>query len=442
MNSITRGYYENEPEYLKLGAKVGTQAFIAANQNIKIGDGSSKVSDETLAKAASSTIGQVVATGNFKMVPTKDKEYENNNKGVQKQVKVAKVEAKRKTRNSKDKDYYVRVDGKNKTVTVEETKRPKGYGSYLYKSLVLDPIESFHNFHETKKAAFHGNIGGAFKNTLKGIGNLTSPFTLGVGSWAGDNYARFKPEEVQYGTREEVLKRKQTESTLVSLPIDMAVGSAVSKVPIKKIIPVKSTTVKKTTHSSYKSSTFMTPENYYNVKSQNGISYNTQQSIIKNYGNIIDDDYIVRNPDYTYQKNSRASNFDFNHILHGETNSSGTRGKGGHLSFSSPNVRVENIIGNPDRNGVTRVEVKIYNSTKNLWAEKKVAPGEYHTAFPRDWSESKAIWEINGAWNSSDFKVIDPIRNIWQGTSPSGIKIRGYINDKTLAYPLYEGGIK
>ena len=239
MNSITRGYYENEPEYLKLGAKVGTQAFIAANQNIKIGDGSSKVSDEVFAKAASSTIGQVVATGNFKMVPTKDKEYENNNKDVQKQVKAAKVEAQRKTRNSKDKDYYVRVDGKNKTVTVEESKRPKGYGSYLYKSLVLDLIESFHNFHEAKKAAFHGNIGGAFKNTLKGIGNLTSPLTLGVGSWAGDNYARFKPEEVQYGTREEVLKRKQTENLLVSTPIDMTIGFATSKISVKKITSSK-----------------------------------------------------------------------------------------------------------------------------------------------------------------------------------------------------------
>ena len=72
---------------------------------------------------------------------------------------------------------------------------------------------------------------------MKGIGNLTSPLTLGVGSWAGDNYARFKPKEVQYGTREEVLKRKQTESTLVSLPIDVAVGYVTSKIPIKKNYP-------------------------------------------------------------------------------------------------------------------------------------------------------------------------------------------------------------
>ena len=433
MNSITRGYYENEPEYLKIGAKVGTQAFIVASQNIKIGDGSSKVSDEVFAKAVSSTIGQVVATGNFKMVPTKDKEYENNNKGVQKQVKAAKVEAKRKTRNSKDKDYYVRVDGKNKTVTVEETKRPKGYGSYLYKSLVLDPIESFHNFHEAKKAAFHGNIGGAFKNTLKGIGNLTSPFTLGVGSWAGDNYARFKPEVVQYGTKEDVLKRKQTESTLVSLPIDMAVGSAVSKVPIKKIIPVKSTTVEKTTGSSYKSSTFMTPENYYNVKSQNGISYNTQQSIIKNYGNIIESDHLITDPNYIYQKNSKVADFDFKHILEGDT---GRTISGAHKL--GKNIQVVKIVEAPDKNGVYVAKVEVLNPTTNVWKEK----GPITTMFPNDWSVDKTKWEINGAWNSSDFFTETTKRGIrWEGTSPSGVKIEGFLNKKgTRAFPMYEGG--
>ena len=351
MNSITRGYYENEPEYLKIGAKVGTQAFIVANQNIKIGDGSSKVSDETLAKAASSTIGQVVATGNFKMVPTKDKEYENNNKGVQKQVKAAKVEAQRKTRNSKDKDYYVRVDGKNKTVTVEETKRPKGYGSYLYKSLVLDPIESFHNFHEAKKAAFHGNIGGAFKNTLKGIGNLTSPFTLGVGSWAGDNYARFKPEEVQYGTREEVLKRKQTENLLVSTPIDMTIGFATSKIPVKKIIsskfknPVTRTT---TTESgaTRKEATVLEegPESIGNINSRTHSSLN---NLHRSTG------------EKSYTLNSEKSNWKFN----SETpktavkNSEGnyTLGRGNEWSVNNTVTSVKRISEN--QNNIYNVEL-------------------------------------------------------------------------------------
>ena len=240
MNSITQGYYKNEPKHQKFGAKVGTQAFIAANQNIKIGDGSSKVSNETLAKAASSTIGQAVASGYYKLIPTEDKKYENDNPHVQKQVKAAKAEAQRRTRESKDKDYYARVDGKNKTVTVEESNRPKGYGSYLFRDVILNPLQSGNNFFNAGKSLLSGDLGGAFKNTVTGVGNLFSPFTLGIGSWAGDNYARFKPEEVQYGTREEVLKRKQTENLLVSTPIDMAVGHVTSKISVKKIIPTKS----------------------------------------------------------------------------------------------------------------------------------------------------------------------------------------------------------
>ena len=433
MNSINQGYYKYEPEYLKIGAKVGTQAFIVANQNIKIGDGSSKVSDETLAKAASSTIGQVVATGNFKMVPTKDKEYENNNPSIQKQVQLAKRKAKRKTENSKDKDYYVRVDGKSKTVTIEEVNKPKSYGKHLYKAMVSDPIEAIHNINEAKKELFNGNIGGATQNVLAGIGNALSALTFGIGPWAADNYTRFKPEVVQYGTKEDVLKRKQTESTLVSLPIDMAVGSAVSKVPIKKIIPVKSTTVEKTTGSSYKSSTFMTPENYYNVKSQNGISYNTQQSIIKNYGNIIESDHLITDPNYIYQKNSKVADFDFKHILEGDT---GRTISGAHKL--GKNIQVVKIVEAPDKNGVYVAKVEVLNPTTNVWKEK----GPITTMFPNDWSVDKTKWEINGAWNSSDFFTETTKNGIsWKGTSPSGVKIRGFLNKKgTIAFPIYEGG--
>ena len=235
MNEITQGYYKYEPEHLKIGAKVGTQAFFWSNQNVKIGNGSNKVSNETVAKAASSTIGQAVASGYYKLVPTEDKKYENDNPHVQKQVKAAKAEAQRRTRESKDKDYYARVDGKNKTVTVEESNRPKGYGSYLFRDVILNPLQSGNNFFNAEKSLLSGDLGGAFKNTVTGVENLFSPFTLGIGSWAGDNYARFKPEEVQYGTREEVLKRKQTENLLVKLPTDIVVSSMVSSYVSKQV---------------------------------------------------------------------------------------------------------------------------------------------------------------------------------------------------------------
>ena len=62
--------------------------------------------------------------------------------------------------------------------------------------------------------------------------------------------------------------------------------------------------------------------------------------------------------------------------------------------------------------------------------------------FPDDWSVDKTKWEINGAWNSIDFMTETTKRGIrWERTSPSGVKIEGFLNKKgTRAFPKYEGG--
>ena len=60
--------------------------------------------------------------------------------------------------------------------------------------------------------------------------------------------------------------------------------------------------------------------------------------------------------------------------------------------------------------------------------------------FPDDWSIEKTKWEINGAWNSNNFELKETIKGIhWEGTSPSGIKMEGFLNNKgNTAYPVYE----
>ena len=84
-----------------------------------------------------------------------------------------------------------------------------------------------------------------------------------------------------------------------------------------------------------------------------------------------------------------------------------------------------------------KTKVEIYNSELNKWVDKKTQ----NTTFPKEWNAQKIEWEVKGAWNSRDFRINDPIKDIWQGTSPSGITIEGFMNpDKTLAYPLYDGG--
>lgn len=82
--------------------------------------------------------------------------------------------------------------------------------------------------------------------------------------------------------------------------------------------------------------------------------------------------------------------------------------------------------------------MEVLNPTTNVWKEK----GAETTMFPDDWSVDKTKWEINGAWNSSDFFTETTKRGIsWEGTSPSGVKIKGFLNKKgTRAFPMYEGG--
>ena len=175
-------------------------------------------------------------------------------------------------------------------------------------------------------------------------------------------------------------------------------------------------------------------KNYYNVKSKNGISYDTQQSIIKNYGNIIDDDYIVRNSSYVHQKNNIEPKFNFEHIINGEINRNNVSG----AHKIGERVKVKRIFLEPDEYGVYQGIVEVYKPSTDTWLTKDAKT----TIFPDAWSIEKTKWEINGAWNSIDFMTETTNRGIhWEGTSPSGVKIEGFLNKKgTRAFPMYEGG--
>ena len=175
-------------------------------------------------------------------------------------------------------------------------------------------------------------------------------------------------------------------------------------------------------------------KNYYNVKSKNGISYDTQQSIIKNYGNIIDDDYIVRNSSYVHQKNDIEPKFNFEYIINGEIN----RNKVSGAHKIGERVKVKKIFLEPDEYGVYQGIVEVYKPSTDTWLTKNAKT----TIFPDAWSIEKTKWEINGARNSIDFMTETTKRGIrWEGTSPSGVKIEGFLNKKgTRAFPMYEGG--
>lgn len=126
----------------------------------------------------------------------------------------------------------------------------------------------------------------------------------------------------------------------------------------------------------------------------------------------------------------------FDHIIGGDVSKNGKRVTGGH-SLTKGDVRILEIIDEPDINGVYNAKVEIYNPKAQKWEVKKADT----TMFPKDWDDIKIKEEIKSAWNSDDFKVtITSNGKEWSGTADSGIKIKGYINPtKTTAFPEYEG---
>jgi Bacterial EndoU nuclease len=124
-------------------------------------------------------------------------------------------------------------------------------------------------------------------------------------------------------------------------------------------------------------------------------------------------------------------NIDFAHIINGNINSRGV-GTGGHY-LRSPDVRVTQVTGPVNAQGVSQGYIQVRDLTTGRWIDK---PTET-TFFPTTWTQNQLRNEVTVAFqNSRPTRV----RNQWEGTSPSGIVIRGYYTPNggaSTAYPVY-----
>lgn len=68
-----------------------------------------------------------------------------------------------------------------------------------------------------------------------------------------------------------------------------------------------------------------------------------------------------------------------------------------------------------------------------LWIPKK---GNSHTMFPVEWDEIRIQREVDTAWNSSEKKVGSD--GVWNSVTPSGVRVKGYLEPRVTAYPLCE----
>ena len=139
--------------------------------------------------------------------------------------------------------------------------------------------------------------------------------------------------------------------------------------------------------------------------------------------------------DLRAQKATAPIDFD-GHIINGEINARG-RAVGGH-SMLGGNVRIDAYAAkNPiSPNGVRNVVISVYDPSTGTWIQKVDRFGEPQltTLFPESRSKSRTIVEVDIAYKNRTRSLLDPRK--WEGTTPSGIKVEGYIAPNTTVYPL------
>ncbi len=122
---------------------------------------------------------------------------------------------------------------------------------------------------------------------------------------------------------------------------------------------------------------------------------------------------------------------DVAHTIGADFNARTGKVTGGHTLING-DVRIREVVTPPDANGVytARVEIRTPDGT---WIEK-TANGGVNTMFPKDWDAQRVQAEIDSAWNRRS--PVPGKTNMWSGTSDSGIKIEGFLDPRTTAFPV------
>jgi len=139
--------------------------------------------------------------------------------------------------------------------------------------------------------------------------------------------------------------------------------------------------------------------------------------------------------DLRAQKATAPINFN-GHIINGEINARGFAVGGHSTAGVNNNVRIERLHS-VSSNGVRTADISVFDQNTNQWKLKVKRDGitpQETTLFPENWSKSRIIVEVDIAYKNRTHSLLDPRK--WEGRTPSGIKVEGYIAPNTTVYPL------
>lgn len=129
------------------------------------------------------------------------------------------------------------------------------------------------------------------------------------------------------------------------------------------------------------------------------------------------------------------SGIDYDHVLGADYTKKG-KPTGGH-SLIRDDVRiVPGTESKPDATGVYQASVEMRDpKDPDRWITK-TSNNSRNSMFPRDWSEARIKDEVEAAFNSPNRVVVG---DKWISTTPSGVRVEGYIQPRTTVYPIYQG---
>jgi hypothetical protein len=102
---------------------------------------------------------------------------------------------------------------------------------------------------------------------------------------------------------------------------------------------------------------------------------------------------------------------------------------GGHSLVNGDVKIVPGTETAPDASGVYQARVQMPDpNNPGAWLDK---PGSTHTMFPKEWTADRIKVEVDAAWSNRTVSG-----NQWEGYTPSGVLVRGYVSPRTTAYPV------
>lgn len=119
------------------------------------------------------------------------------------------------------------------------------------------------------------------------------------------------------------------------------------------------------------------------------------------------------------------------HILSAEVKANGSV-VGGHSTATGDVQVIPGTASVPNPQGVYTAEIQVADPANPGKFLPKTNNGGISTLFPDSWTADRVKVEVDAAFQN---KTV--VGNKWSGTTPSGVKVEGYITPKTTVYPKY-----